>query len=97
MAEDIIKTVREKLGELTDEETTRRFKELNIIADVAEAPGGILKVRFTPLSPYSPIAVDIGRMIRTAALSVVGVTKVAVECSGHMSDDLVNRLVNKED
>jgi hypothetical protein len=54
-------------------------------------------VRFQPLSAYSPIAVDTGRSIRAAALSVDGVQAVRVECSGHMLDELVNRLVNQDD
>ena len=53
-------------------------------------------MRFTPLSVYSPTAVDLGRRIKAAAEKVDGVKKVVVECSGHMQDELVNRLVNGE-
>ena len=53
-------------------------------------------MRFQPLSAYSPMAVDTGRSIRQAALSVEGVQAVRVECAGHMMDDLVNRLVNED-
>jgi len=41
--------------------------------------------------------VDTGREIRKAALAVNGVKRVTVECTGHMMDDLVNRLVNREE
>jgi len=94
---DLSKRVSERLDELVDEETARRFGELNIVTDVSEMAGGSVRVRFQPLSAYSPLAVDIGRSIRDAALSVEGVKAVRVECGGHMMDDLVNRIVNKDE
>jgi metal-sulfur cluster biosynthetic enzyme len=93
---ELSKRVNERLNEIVDEETKRKFGELNIVTDVSEMATGSIRVRFQPLSAYSPIAVDIGRSIRSAALSVDGVMAVQVECSGHMMDDLVNRLVNEE-
>ena len=97
MDNDLSKRVSERLDELVDEETARRFGELNIVTDVSEMAGGSVRVRFQPLSAYSPLAVDIGRSIRDAALSVEGVKAVRVECGGHMMDDLVNRIVNKDE
>ncbi len=97
MEKDLTKRVTDRLNELVDEETTRKFGELNIVIDVSEMAGGSIRVRFQPLSAYSPLAVDIGRSIRDAALSVEGVKAVRVECGGHMMDELVNRVVNKED
>jgi metal-sulfur cluster biosynthetic enzyme len=88
--------VRESLNELVEEETTRKLRELNIVTEIKEPRAGELLVRFSPLSPYSPIAVDTGRMIRDAALRVEGVKSVTVECSGHILDELVNRLINKQ-
>lgn len=85
------------MNELVDEETTRRFRELNIITEIKETENGSVQIRFQPLSPYSPLAVDMARNIKKAALSVEGVRAIRVECSGHMMDDLVNRLVNKEE
>ncbi|MDE1853198.1 MAG: hypothetical protein KGI38_05555 [Thaumarchaeota archaeon] len=97
MPSELSKRVDEKLGELIDEETKRKFGELNIVTDVSEMATGTIRVKFQPLSAYSPTAVDTGRSIRQAALSVDGVLVVRVECSGHMMDELVNRLVNQED
>jgi metal-sulfur cluster biosynthetic enzyme len=97
LGNELTKRVSEKLNELVDEETTRRYGELNIVTDVSETPGGVVFVRFQPLSAYSPLAVDMGRSIRQAALEVEGVKTVRVECGGHMMDELVNRIVNKED
>jgi metal-sulfur cluster biosynthetic enzyme len=94
---ELTRKVSESLNELVDEETTRRFKELNIITEISEQSSGSVSIRFQPLSPYSPLAVDTGRCIRKAALSVEGVKSVRVECSGHMMDDLVNKLTNKEE
>ncbi len=97
MANDLTKRVSERLDELVDEETARKFGELNIVTDVSETSGGSFRIRFQPLEAYSPLAVDIGKNIREAALSVEGVKTVRVECGGHMLDELVNRIVNKED
>jgi len=94
---ELAKRVSEKLDELVDEETKRKLGELNVVNDVSEMATGAIRVRFQPLSAYSPIAVDTGRIIRDAALSVDGVRTVRVECTGHMMDELVNRLVNQEE
>ncbi len=94
---DLSKRVTERLNELVDEETKRRFGELNIVTEVSEMATGSIRVRFQPLSAYSPLAVDTGRSIKEAVLSVTGVQAVRVECAGHMMDDLVNRLVNQEE
>ena len=95
METELTKKVLEKLNELVDEETSRKFGELNLVTEVAEPTEGTLRVKFRPLSAYSPLAVDVGRSIMQAASSVEGVKSVRVECVGHMMDDLVNRMVNK--
>ena len=97
MASELSKRVSLRLDELVDEETKRKFGELNIVTDVSEMATGSIRVKFQPLSAYSPIAVDIGRNIRQTALGVDGVQAVRVECAGHMMDDLVNKLVNQEE
>ena len=66
------------------------------MTEVFEVTPGVIKVRFTPLSVYSPTAVDLGRRIKAAGEKVEGVKKMVVECNGHMQDELVNRLVNPE-
>ncbi len=97
MPSELSKLVTERLNEVIDEETKRRLGELNIVTEVSEMATGSIRVKFQPLSAYSPTAVNTGRSIRDAALSVDGVKAVRVECSGHMMDDLVNRLVNQDD
>ena len=86
--------VKEAIYALVEEETGRRVGELSVVTEVAEVKAGVMMVRFTPYSAYSPTAVELGRRIRDAAAGVEGVTEVVVECTGHMQDDLVNRLVN---
>lgn len=95
METDLTKKVAEKLNDLVDEETGRKFGELNLVTEVSEPAEGTLRIRFRPLSAYSPLAVDVGRSIMQAASSVDGVKSARVECVGHMMDDLVNRMVNK--
>jgi metal-sulfur cluster biosynthetic enzyme len=97
MDSDLEKRVSECLRDLVDEETTRKFSELNIVTDVSEIAAGSVMVKFQPLSAYSPLAVDMGRSIRDAVLAVQGVKTVRVECGGHMMDELVNRIVNKDE
>lgn len=97
MPSELAKKVTERLNEVVDEETKRRLGELNIVTEVAEMATGSIRVKFQPLSAYSPIAVDTGRSIREAALAVDGVQAVRVECAGHMMDELVNKLVNQEE
>ena len=97
MSDDLTRSVTDRLNELVDEETGRKFGELNIINEVSAMESGSVRVKFQPLSAYSPLAVDIGRNIRDAALTVEGVKEVRVECGGHMMDELVNRIVNKDE
>lgn len=96
MESELTKRVTEVLNDLVDEETSRKFGELNIVTEVTEMASGSVRIRFQPLSAYSPLAVNTGRVIRERAGAVEGVKAVRVECSGHMMDDLVNRLVNNE-
>ena len=96
MPSPLVDRVTERINELVEEETSRKIGELNIVSEVSELPDGTIKIRFTPLSPYSPIAVATGRELRDASMGVDGVKHVTVECVGHMQDELVNRLVNKQ-
>ena len=94
MSDELAKNAREAVYAVVEEETGRKLGELTVVTEVFEVTPGVVKVRFTPLSVYSPTAVDLGKRIRAAAMGVEGVKKVVVECSGHMQDELVNRLAN---
>jgi hypothetical protein len=91
---DLARSAREAIYAVSEEETGRKLGELTVVTEVIEAAPGEIMVRFTPLSAYSPTAVELGRRIRDAAGNVEGVRKIVVECDGHMQDELVNRLVN---
>ncbi len=93
---ELEKRVAERINEVVEEETSRKLGQLNVVTEISELGEGTIRVKFSPLSPYSPVAVDTGRGIRNATLTVQGVKRVTVECNGHMMDDLVNRLVNGE-
>jgi hypothetical protein len=94
MAEDLAARTREAIYAVVEEETGRKLGELTVVTEVLEVSPGVIKVRFTPLSAYSPTAVDLGRRIRDETVKVDGVKKGVIECDGHMQDELVNRLVN---
>ena len=91
-----LRHVRARIDEVSEEETSRKLGELTIVTEVSEPSEGTIRVRFTPLSAYSPTAVDLGRRIRKAVEGEPGVMSVVVECTGHMQDELVNKLVNGE-
>ncbi|MDA4121567.1 MAG: hypothetical protein OK456_00120 [Thaumarchaeota archaeon] len=96
MSKEVVDAVRANIFELVEEETGRKLGELSIVTEVFEVTPDVVKARFTPLSVYSPTAVDLGRRIKAAGEKVSGLKKMVVECSGHMQDELVNRLVNLE-
>lgn len=93
---ELTESAKAAVYELVEEESGRKLGELSVVTEIFEVTPGVIKVRFTPLSPYSPTAVDLGRRIKMAVEKTEGVKKVVVESSGHMQDDLVNRLVNAE-
>lgn len=94
VGEETVNNAKEAVYALVEEETGRKLGELTVVTELFEVTPGVIKVRYTPLSVYSPTAVDLGKRIRSSAEKVEGVKKVVVECSGHMQDELVNRLVN---
>jgi metal-sulfur cluster biosynthetic enzyme len=94
MAEELASRTREAIYAIVEEETGRKLGELTVVTEVLEVAPGVVKVRFTPLSAYSPTAVGLGKRIREEAAKVEGVNKTVIECDGHMQDELVNRLVN---
>lgn len=96
MTKETVEAAKASIFELVEEETGRKLGELSIVTEVFEVTPEVVKVRFTPLSVYSPTAVELGRRIKSAGEKVQGVKKMVVECNGHMQDELVNRLVNPE-
>jgi len=88
--------VREAVGQVVDPETGMTFAEMKLIADVKENEPGIVKVDFIPSSPFCPIAFKLAVDVKNAALKVAGVKKILVYCRGHMMEQQINEMVNKE-
>lgn len=88
--------VREAVGKVVDPETGMTFAEMQLIADVKENEPGVVKMDFIPSSPFCPIAFKLAMDVKNAALAVAGVKKVMVHCRGHMMEQQINEMVNKE-
>jgi metal-sulfur cluster biosynthetic enzyme len=88
--------VREAVGKVVDPETGLTFAEMHMIKDVKEEEPGIVKVDFVPSSPFCPIAFKLAMEVKNAAMKVADVKKAFVYCRGHMMEQQINEMVNKE-
>ncbi|MDI6847857.1 MAG: iron-sulfur cluster assembly protein [Candidatus Bathyarchaeia archaeon] len=93
---DLEDKVREAVGKVVDPETGLTFAEMHMITDVKEEESGIVKVDFVPSSPFCPIAFKLAMDIKNTALKVAGVKKALVYCHGHMMEQQINEMTNKE-
>jgi metal-sulfur cluster biosynthetic enzyme len=89
--------VREAVGKLLDPETGLSFAEMHLVADVKEKEAGTVEVDFVPSSPFCPIAFKLALDVKKAAMTVAGIKKVLVHCRGHMMEQQINEMVNKEE
>ena len=89
--------VREVVGKLVDPETGLTFAEMHMITNVGEEEPSVVKVDFVPSSPFCPIAFKLAMDIKNAALKIAGVNKAHVHCRGHMMEQQINEMVNKEE
>jgi len=88
--------VREAVGQVVDPETGLTFAEMQMITNVKEEEPGVFKVEFIPSSPFCPIAFKLATDIKNAALKVAGVKKALIYCRGHMMEQQINEMTNKE-
>jgi len=88
--------VREAVGKVVDPETGLSFAEMHMIKDVKEEEPGVVEVGFVPSSPFCPIAFKLAMDVKNAALKVAGVNKAFVYCRGHMMEQQINEMVNKQ-
>lgn len=88
--------VREAVGKLIDPETGMTFADMNLVASVKEKEPGVVEVDFVPSSPFCPIAFKLALDVKKASMTVSGVKKVSVHCKGHMMEQQINEMVNKE-
>jgi metal-sulfur cluster biosynthetic enzyme len=88
--------VREAVGQVVDPETGLTFAEMQMITNVKEEESGVVKVEFIPSSPFCPIAFKLSMDIKNAALKVAGVKRALIYCRGHMMEQQINEMTNKE-
>lgn len=88
--------VREAVGKVVDPETGLTFAEMHMIANVKEEEAGVVRVYFVPSSPFCPIAFKLAMDVKNAALQVADIKKALVYCRGHMMEQQINEMVNKE-
>lgn len=89
--------MREVVGKLVDPETGLTFAEMHMITNVEEEGPSVVKVDFIPSSPFCPIAFKLAMDIKNAALKIADVKKARVYCRGHMMEQQINEMVNKEE
>jgi len=78
-----------------DPETGITLGQMKLITNVKEEEPGVVKVDFTPSSPFCPIAFKLAMDIKKAAENVDGVKKALVYCHGHVMEKDIDRMVNK--
>jgi len=88
--------VREAVGQVVDPETGMTFADMQMITNVKEEEPGVFKVEFVPSSPFCPIAFKLAMDIKNAALKVAGAKKAMIYCRGHMMEQQINEMTNKE-
>jgi len=88
--------VREMVGRVVDPETGMTFADMDMIKSVKEEETGTVKVEFTPSSPFCPIAFKLAMDIKREASKVSGVKKALVYCRGHLMEQKINEMINKE-
>ena len=88
--------VRDAVGQVVDPETGMTFAQMQMITSVKEEEHGVFKVEFIPSSPFCPIAFKLATDIKNAALTVAGVKKARIYCHGHMMEQQINEMTNKE-
>jgi len=89
----LLKDLVEHIQKVRDPETNCLLSESNIILEISRVDNDTIRVVYSPFSPVSPVAVDLGRRIRKAASEVASNYKIQVVCKGHLLDDLVNKLL----
>jgi metal-sulfur cluster biosynthetic enzyme len=88
--------VRDAVGQVVDPETGMTFGEMQMITSVKEEESGVVKVEFVPSSPFCPIAFKLSMDIKNAALKIAGVKQALIYCRGHMMEQQINEMTNKE-
>lgn len=92
---ELVDKVRKQVGALIDPETGMSYEAMGMIQSVKEVSKGVLRIDFTPTSPYCPIALKMALDIKKAALGVSGVKDAKVYVHGHVMEEKINELVQE--
>jgi metal-sulfur cluster biosynthetic enzyme len=84
------------VGAIIDPETHMTFAQMKMIRRVEEIEPGVVDVEFVPSSPFCPIAIKLAQDIKNKMLSVEGVTVGKVYCRGHVMEQQINEMINKQ-
>ncbi len=68
---------------------------MKMIRLVREIEHGVVKIDFTPTSPFCPMAIRLAVEIKNKAENVDGVKKVLVYVRGHIMENEINDRINK--
>ena len=88
--------VREAVGQVVDPETGMTFAEMQMITKVKENEAGVVNVEFVPSSPFCPIAFKLAMDLKNAAKKVPGVRDALIYCRGHMMEQQINEMTNRQ-
>ena len=84
------------VGAIIDPETHMTFAQMKMIRRVEEIEPGVVEVEFVPSSPFCPIAIKLAQDIKNKMLSVEGVKAGKVYCRGHVMEQQINEMINKQ-
>ncbi len=93
---DLETKVFNEVGTIIDPETHLTFSEMKMIRRVEETEPGIVDIEFIPSSPFCPIAIKLAQDIKNKLLSVEGVKAGNVYCRGHVMEQQINEMINKQ-
>jgi metal-sulfur cluster biosynthetic enzyme len=84
-----------EIEQIVDFETGLTFGQMKMIRSVKETEPGVVKIDFTPTTPFCPMAIKLAMAIKNKAENIEGVKKALVYCHGHMMEEEINKMVNK--
>lgn len=93
---DLETNVYNAVGAIIDPETHMTFSQMKMIRRVEEIESGVVHVEFVPSSPFCPIAIKLAQDIKIKLLSVEGVKAGQVYCRGHVMEQQINEMINKQ-
>jgi len=94
---DLESKVRIEVEKIIDPETGLTFGQMKMITEVKEESPGVVRIEYVPTSPFCPIAFKFSMDIKNVAKKVNGVKKTVVHVHGHIMEQTINQMANKEE